>query len=106
EKAAFNLMNESENVAFETGLLEKLAAQGQLAVYRHHGFWQCMDTYREMQLLNDLWQGGRAPWRTWHQPPAGSLRRRFGPASALSLRATPVSKVGGSPCFWRVSARS
>ncbi len=65
EKAALELLDD-ENVAFETGLLEKLAGMGELAVYRHHGFWQCMDTFREMQLLNDMWQEGRAPWRTWH----------------------------------------
>jgi glucose-1-phosphate cytidylyltransferase len=65
ERKAFDYLPD-ENVAFETGLLEKLTAMEQLAVYRHHGFWQCMDTFREMQLLNDMWQEGRAPWRTWH----------------------------------------
>ena len=64
--AGHEVLGADENVAFETGLLEKLTAHEQLAVYRHHGFWQCMDTFREMQLLNDMWQEGRAPWRTWH----------------------------------------
>jgi glucose-1-phosphate cytidylyltransferase len=45
--------------------LEKLAAQKQLAAYRHAGFWQCMDTMRDRQSLEDLWQSGNAPWRTW-----------------------------------------
>jgi glucose-1-phosphate cytidylyltransferase len=49
----------------EQGLLMKLADQGQLAVYQHGGFWQCMDTYREMELLNDMWRRGQAPWRCW-----------------------------------------
>jgi glucose-1-phosphate cytidylyltransferase len=66
EKKALSMIPDDANVPFETGLLEKLAGEGELAVYRHHGFWQCMDTYREMQLLNDMWQEGRAPWRTWH----------------------------------------
>lgn len=50
----------------EHGILEKLAAAGQLAVYKHHGYWQCMDTQREVTLLNDLWQEGKPPWKVWH----------------------------------------
>ena len=65
ERAAFDLMDAEANVALETGLLETLAAQRQLAVYRHDGFWQSMDTYREMRLLNDMWSEGRRPWKTW-----------------------------------------
>jgi len=53
------------NFSLEAGLLEKLAAQHQLGVHRHNGFWQCMDTFREMQLLNQLWSEGRASWKVW-----------------------------------------
>ena len=45
--------------------LERLAADGQLRAYRHQGFWDCMDTYKDAVLLNDLWGEGRPPWRTW-----------------------------------------
>lgn len=45
--------------------LARLAADGQLSAYRHDGFWQPMDTYRESKLLNDLWNTGGAPWRLW-----------------------------------------
>lgn len=45
--------------------LEQLAADGGLRAYRHDGFWECMDTYKDAVQLNDLWDGGRAPWRTW-----------------------------------------
>ncbi len=45
--------------------LEHLAAEGQLRAYRHEGFWECMDTYKDAVALNDLWGGGRAPWRMW-----------------------------------------
>jgi glucose-1-phosphate cytidylyltransferase len=45
--------------------LESLAADGQLRAYRHEGFWDCMDTYKDAVLLNDLWESGEAPWRTW-----------------------------------------
>ena len=45
--------------------LESLAADGELRAYRHEGFWDCMDTYKDAVLLNDLWESGEAPWRTW-----------------------------------------
>lgn len=45
--------------------LEQLAAAGELRAYRHEGFWECMDTYKDAVALNDLWASGRAPWRTW-----------------------------------------
>ena len=45
--------------------LNNLAAQGQIAAYAHTGFWQCMDTYREQQLLTEMWQKGDAPWKVW-----------------------------------------
>jgi glucose-1-phosphate cytidylyltransferase len=44
--------------------LQGLAADGQLRAYRHEGFWECMDTYKDAVALNDLWAAGRAPWRT------------------------------------------
>jgi glucose-1-phosphate cytidylyltransferase len=45
--------------------LEGLAAEGQLRAYRHEGFWDCMDTYKDAVLLNDLWASGAPPWKTW-----------------------------------------
>jgi glucose-1-phosphate cytidylyltransferase len=45
--------------------LEGLAADGQLRAFRHEGFWDCMDTYKDAVLLNDLWAEGRAPWKVW-----------------------------------------
>jgi len=45
--------------------LERLAAEGQLMAYRHDGFWQCMDTLRDLRLLESLWASGTAPWRVW-----------------------------------------
>lgn len=65
EKSAFDSVNEAENPSLEQGVLEHLACDNQLAVYQHPGFWQCMDTYREMQLLNEMWEKGRAPWKSW-----------------------------------------
>ena len=45
--------------------LESLAAAGQLRAFRHDGFWECMDTYKDAVELNDLWEQGRAPWKVW-----------------------------------------
>jgi glucose-1-phosphate cytidylyltransferase len=47
--------------------LERLAAAGQLRAFRHTGFWDCMDTYKDAVLLNDLWAEGRAPWKLWER---------------------------------------
>jgi glucose-1-phosphate cytidylyltransferase len=45
--------------------LERLAATGQLRAFRHHGFWDCLDTYKDAVELNDLWGTGNAPWKRW-----------------------------------------
>jgi glucose-1-phosphate cytidylyltransferase len=45
--------------------MEKLSAEGQLVAYKHDRFWQCMDTLRDVQLLNDLWIGESPPWKVW-----------------------------------------
>jgi glucose-1-phosphate cytidylyltransferase len=45
--------------------LERLAAEGRLHAFRHAGFWDCMDTYKDAVLLEDLWSAGEAPWRIW-----------------------------------------
>jgi glucose-1-phosphate cytidylyltransferase len=49
--------------------LEGLAADGELHAYRHEGFWDCMDTYKDAVLLNDLWASGDPPWKVWEQEP-------------------------------------
>ena len=67
EKRAFDRVRPIDNVPLEEAVLESLAAEGQLAVYQHHGFWQSMDTFREMQLLNEMWNSGRAPWNIWEE---------------------------------------
>jgi glucose-1-phosphate cytidylyltransferase len=54
-----------EGSVLEHEPLESLAADGQLRAYRHEGFWDCMDTYKDAVMLNDLWAGGEAPWKLW-----------------------------------------
>jgi glucose-1-phosphate cytidylyltransferase len=63
EPGALELMDEQS--VLEREPLARLAADGQLRAFRHQGFWDCMDTYKDALLLNDLWQGGRAPWKLW-----------------------------------------
>jgi glucose-1-phosphate cytidylyltransferase len=60
--------------------LERLAAEGELAVYHHDGYWQCADTLRDVELLRSLWSAGRAPWRVWDD-------RSGGPRPAYGSRA-------------------
>jgi glucose-1-phosphate cytidylyltransferase len=54
-----------EHHVLEREPLETLAAEGRLRAYRHRGFWDCMDTYKDAVLLNDLWTKGDAPWKLW-----------------------------------------
>lgn len=54
-----------DSTSWELETLRSLAADGQLAAYRHQGFWQPMDTLRERNLLEQLWKEGRAPWKQW-----------------------------------------
>jgi glucose-1-phosphate cytidylyltransferase len=63
EPQIFNYL--SVDSILETEPLEKLATDGQLMAYQHDGFWQPMDTYRESQELNALWDSNTAPWKTW-----------------------------------------
>ncbi len=56
---------DDEHVMFERAPLEKLSGKGQLGAYLHDGFWQCMDTLRDVNHLNELWDKNQAPWKTW-----------------------------------------
>lgn len=66
-KEIFKYVSEDENCIFEREPLEKLASDGQLMMYKHDGFWQCMDTVRDMQYLENLWQTNKAPWASWRE---------------------------------------
>jgi glucose-1-phosphate cytidylyltransferase len=56
---------DDEDTMWEREPLERLAKDGELMAYRHDSFWQCMDTVREKRILQDLWDSGDPPWRTW-----------------------------------------
>jgi glucose-1-phosphate cytidylyltransferase len=54
-----------DDESLEQGMLPKLSSMKELSVYQHPGFWQCMDTYREMESLNEMWRKTKAPWAVW-----------------------------------------
>lgn len=54
-----------QDVMWEHAPMERLAEEGQLYAYQHEGFWQCMDTIRDLKYLESTWDGGHAPWKTW-----------------------------------------
>ncbi len=56
---------DDDSTVFERAPLEKVAREGQLQAYKHNGFWQCMDTLRDKQQLESLWNSGKAPWKVW-----------------------------------------
>jgi glucose-1-phosphate cytidylyltransferase len=65
ERRIAEYLSSDTGCVFEREPMERLASEGQLAVYRHDGFWQCMDTYRDQQQLQQLWASGEAAWKTW-----------------------------------------
>ena len=63
QPGVFSLLEDDS--VLEQEPLERLARDAQLVAYRHEGFWQPMDTLREKQYLETLWNEGRAPWKVW-----------------------------------------
>jgi glucose-1-phosphate cytidylyltransferase len=63
DQRLWDYIDDDDTMPFEKQPLMRLAADGQLAVYEHSGFWQPMDTYREWKLLNGIWDSGDVPWR-------------------------------------------
>ena len=64
-KGIFEYLTSDDNCDLEFGPLEKIAQEGQLMVFKHRGFWACMDTLRDMDYLNKLWNEGEAVWKVW-----------------------------------------
>ncbi|MFH7321193.1 glucose-1-phosphate cytidylyltransferase [Desulfurivibrio sp. D14AmB] len=65
EPGVLDYIRQGDPTVFEREPLERLASDGQLAAYRHRGFWRPMDTLRDKNELNDLWESGDAPWKIW-----------------------------------------
>ena len=58
-------LNDDPSLFFEREPMQKLAREGELAVFPHDGYWLGMDTYRDFTELNELWSSGDAPWKVW-----------------------------------------
>ncbi len=65
ESEIFNDLTEENTCVFEGYPLEQLASRGQLAAFKHEGFWQCMDTLRDLRFLRGLWDEGEPSWKLW-----------------------------------------
>jgi glucose-1-phosphate cytidylyltransferase len=65
EPTVFDHMNSREDLVFEQDPMQSLVGEKLLAVYQHDGFWQCMDTFRDWQLLNSMIDQEKAPWKVW-----------------------------------------
>lgn len=65
EPSVFDYITRGDATVFEQEPLQGLARDSQLYTYRHNGFWKCMDTLRDKQDLNQMWQSGAAKWKTW-----------------------------------------
>ncbi|KGF73220.1 glucose-1-phosphate cytidylyltransferase [Neosynechococcus sphagnicola sy1] len=64
-RLVFEYLTPEGSCVLEREPLEQLTSQGQMKVYHHRGFWQCMDTLRDYEYLKELWQQGQAPWSVW-----------------------------------------
>jgi glucose-1-phosphate cytidylyltransferase len=58
---------QGDTTVFEQEPLQNLSRNGELYTYRHEGFWKCMDTLRDKTKLNEIWDGGKAPWKLWNE---------------------------------------
>ncbi len=65
EPDIFDYLDDDDQLVFERKPLEELAKENKLNAYKHHGFWQCMDTMRDKTLLENLWSKNKAPWKIW-----------------------------------------
>src|SRR3989338_156753 len=66
DRRIFRELSDDPALEFEKHVLPELAKKKELAIYAHEGFWQCMDTIRDMEHLNAQWTSGKPPWKIWH----------------------------------------
>lgn len=64
-RGIFDYLSNDDSCDLEIGVLEKVTRDGQLMVYKHKGFWTCMDTIRDMEYLNKIWNENKAEWKIW-----------------------------------------
>ena len=83
-REVFRYLRDDESCILEQGPLQQLALDEQLMAFRHEGYWQCMDTYRDYLQLNEAWKAGRVPWAIVKRSPPSRKRLR----AALTTRGT------------------
>jgi glucose-1-phosphate cytidylyltransferase len=80
ERSFLDYLTDEPSLLFEHAPMQNLARDGELSVYQHDGYWIGMDTYRDYKEVNELWDGGRAPWKLWGDGAAsanGHVRREL-----------------------------
>jgi len=66
EPKIFDYIKKGDETVFEKDVLEPISKEGELMSYNHNGFWQCMDTMQQKNMLEKMWAKGKAPWKTWN----------------------------------------
>ena len=64
-RTLFDYLEDRDDCDLEVGPLDQISQKGELMVYKHNRFWACMDTIRDTEYLNNLWNNNQADWRTW-----------------------------------------
>jgi glucose-1-phosphate cytidylyltransferase len=83
EPEVFDYLTGEADPLIEDELLRRLAEEGQLVAYRYSGFWQCMDTLRDRQYLEELWRSGAPPWKVWQNDRDHHVFGRLGLSEAV-----------------------
>ena len=97
QRRFFEYLSADPQCVLEREPLERLAKEGQLVRYAHHGFWQCMDTPRDVRLLESLWESGNPPWKVWADDAAAQSARRLGTRGQTVQHSTEEGAVVQSP---------
>ena len=84
DRRFLDYLSPEESCDLERGALERLAAEGELAAYEHPGQWACMDTLRDVEYLNNLWEQGRAFWKLWAEEPGAEAPAEWASAPVAS----------------------
>ena len=110
EPAVLDRLSPDPACVLEHEPLERLAAERQLAVYRHDGYWQCADTLRDVELLRRQWDCGEAPWRVWDDrreapgPARGGRAGDWAVSPEAALRRGRALPAAGDPAeLWRAA---
>ncbi len=88
KKEIFKYLSKDDACVLEMDPLQKIAKEGQMAMYRHDGFWEAMDNYKQVEKLNKIWSSSEASWRVWEKDAANYSQEK---TSVLSANQTPHS---------------